>query len=190
MPIVQVSNDDITVLGPPDIIDLQVNIGPQGTRGSKVFVGTGEPNLLTNNGIIFSQTLELNDLYINTSPGANYGYMYQYVSEPGANTWVQILKMNPTIFSKKHSTTYSGGVGQIIIPVSDIAIVSGTPLTANNFNIQFSIAHTNPVSASISLISISGDDLVIDFKAVENNAGTWQNLGSAVTTHLFISIVY
>ena len=53
MPNVVLSNDDLTVLAPPDSVDVLVDIGPQGTRGSKVFVGVGEPNPQTLNGTIF-----------------------------------------------------------------------------------------------------------------------------------------
>jgi hypothetical protein len=115
MPEVLLSNDDVTVLGPPSTIELLVDIGPQGIRGSQVFVGTGNPN-----SIEIGQEPELNDLYINTSPGVDYGYLYQYVSEPGGDTWIEILKMNPTIFSKNYSVTFSSGIAEVIIPIADI----------------------------------------------------------------------
>ena len=43
MPDVLLNNDDITVLGPPETVELLVDIGPTGTRGSQVFVGVGDP---------------------------------------------------------------------------------------------------------------------------------------------------
>lgn len=196
MPNVVLSNDDLTVLAPPDSIDVLVDIGPQGIRGNKTFVGIGNPNTLTSSGTIFSQTLILNDLYINTSPGEDYGYLYQYISQPGGDSWVQVLKMNPVIYSKNYTHNYVNGVAQITIPISDIVTVSGTPLTASNFSVKYSIAHNDPISSSMSIPSISGDDLVINFKAVEYNSGSWRNLGVGypsntigVVTHLFISIV-
>lgn len=183
MPEVLLSNDDVTVLGPPSTIELLVDIGPQGIRGSQVFVGTGNPN-----SIEIGQEPELNDLYINTSPGADYGYLYQYVSEPGGNTWIQILKMNPTIYSKNHSVTFSGGTAEVIIPIADITSAE-TAFTADNFSIQYSIAHSNPVASSITLVSISGDDLVIDLEAIEYSSSTWSNLAEEVVVHFFITIV-
>ena len=75
MPEVLLSNDDVTVLGPPSQIELLLDIGPQGLRGSQVFIGTGDPN-----SIEIGQEPELNDLFINTSPGPDYGYLYQYLS--------------------------------------------------------------------------------------------------------------
>jgi hypothetical protein len=193
MPEVLVSNDDITVLGPPNIVQVLVDIGPTGTRGSQVFVGVGDPNIIE-----IGQTPILNDLYINTSPGEDYGYLYQYVSEPGGDTWIQILEINPTIYSKNHLTTYSGGIAQIIIPIADIVTVTGSPLTAANFSVQYSIAHNNPIASSMSIPALvgAGDNLVINFKAVEHRLDVdsgpyedWAVLEGEVTTHIFISIV-
>ena len=190
MPEVLVSNDDITVLGPPSIVEVLVDIGPAGTRGSQTFVGVGNPNIIE-----IGQTPLLNDLYINASPGADYGYLYQFVAQPGGNTWIEILDMNPVLYSETHLTTYIAGSAQISIPISNIVTTTGTPLTAENFNIQYSIAHSNPLGSSMSIPALagSGTDLVINFKAVEydddSGPAEWIPLDGTVTTHLFISIV-
>jgi hypothetical protein len=193
MPDVVLLNEDVTVLAPPNTVEVLVDIGPAGTRGSQVFVGVGDPNVIS-----IGQTPILNDLYINASPGQDYGYMYQYVSEPGGNTWIQILKINPTIYSENHLTTYASGEAQIIIPISNIVNVTGTPLTAANFNVQYSIVHDNPIASSMSIPALTGagEDLVINLKAVEHRSdidsgpyGDWALLTGEVTTHIFISIV-
>lgn len=183
MPTVLVSNDDLTVLGSPEIVELLVDIGPTGTRGSKIFAGIGNPN---DPGVLTGQSILLNDLYINTTPGVDYGYLYQYISQPGGTTWVQILKMNPTLFSYIHETTFSAGSSEIVIPIS--SITSQTSLSAENFNIQYNISNINPVSSSISFVEIVGTDLVITLKAIEYDSG-WSDLEGTVTTYLFISIV-
>jgi hypothetical protein len=186
MPDVLLSNDDITVLGPPEVVELLVDIGPQGTRGSQIFVGVGDPN-----SVEIGQTIRLNDLYINTSPGTDYGYLYQYVSEPGGNVWIQVLRINPTLYSKRHAATFTNGEGSITIPISNIVTVSGTPLTANNFLVQYSIIGTDPVASSMEIPALagSGTNLVVNFNAVKSVSGTWSNLTGEVTIHLFISIV-
>ena len=186
MPDVLLSNDDVTVLGPPNTVEVLVDIGPTGTRGSQVFVGVGDPNVFE-----IGQTPLLNDLYINVSPGADYGYMYQYVSEPGGNTWIQILEISPTLYSQLHTTTYVDGVAQVVIPISNIVTVTGSPLASNNFVVQYSIAHDNPVASSVVVPALvgAGTNLVLDFSAVEYTGSAWQNLDEEVTTHLFISIV-
>jgi hypothetical protein len=194
MPEVLVSTDSITVVGPPNIVEVLVDIGPTGTRGNRFIVGSGDPNLSTVDGVLLSNSLILNDMYINTTPGADYGYLYQYVA--GLNNtsqWIQVLDMNPVIYSETHLTNYTAGAAQISIPISNI--VSQTSLTAENFNIQYSIAHSNPLASSMSIPALagSGTDLVINFKAVEydddSGPAEWIPLDGTVTTHLFISIV-
>ena len=186
MPDVLLSNDDVTVLGPPNTVEVLVDIGPTGTRGSQVFAGIGDPNIIE-----IGQTPILNDLYINASPGTDYGYIYQYVSAPGGNTWVQIVSVNPTIYSKNHLTTFTSGVAEIVIPVADIITITGTPLSADNFSVQYSIAHDNPIASSMTIPALAGagDNLVIDLTAVESTAGVWSNLDAEVVTHIFISIL-
>ena len=181
---VLLNTDDIVVFGPPDVVEVLVDIGPSGTRGSQVFVGVGDPNLIE-----IGQTPILNDLYINTSPGADYGYLYQYVSEPGGDTWIQILKINPTIYSENHLTTYTDGVASIVIPIADIVTVTGTPLTAENFNVQYSIAHDNPVATGMAVPTLVGTNLTINFTAAEYSGSTWSDFSGEVVTHLFITIV-
>ena len=188
---VLLNTDDVVVLGPPDSIDVLIDIGPQGTRGSKIIVGSGEPNAQTSNGVLLATTLILNDIYINTSPGANYSYMYQYVSQPGGTTWIPILKVNPTIYSDIETVAFSSGSGSITIPISSIVTVSGSPLTASNFNVQFRIEGANPIASSMEIPALAGagTDLVINFDAVQYSGGSWSNLTGNKTVHLFISIV-
>lgn len=193
MPEVLVSTDEISVVGPPNTVEVLVDIGPQGIRGNKFIVGSGDPNASTTSGVLFGNSLILNDMYINTTPGADYGYLYQYVRQPGGTQWIQVLDMNPVLYSETHLTTYTAGAAQISIPISNITTATG--LTAENFNIQYSIAYSNPLASSMSIPALagSGTNLVINFSAVEYNDDSgpaeWIPLDGNVTTHLFISIV-
>lgn len=189
---VLINTDDITVLGPPPVVNVQLDIGATGTRGSKVFVGTGSPNSLTFNGTIFNQNLFLNDLYINNAPGEEYSYMYQYISSLGTNTWVPILKINPTVYSRNFLQNFTSGATTILIPIADIVQTTGTPLTEENFSIKFSLGYLNPTAASITGVSITGlsnDTLSISLKAAELASGTWSNLSGSATVHLLITII-
>ena len=188
---VLLNTEDVVVLGPPETIDVLIDIGPQGTRGSKIIVGSGEPNALTSSGVILGQTLILNDMYINTAPGTDYGYMYQYVSQPGTNAWVSVLKVNPAIYSSIRTVSFTSGSGSTTIPISDIVTVSGSPLTASNFNVQFQIEGANPIASSMEIPALAGagTNLVINFDAIEYSGGTWSNLSGSKIVHLFISIV-
>ena len=186
MPDVVLSNDDLTVLSGPEVIELLVDIGPTGTRGSKVFVGIGNPNSVS------LSTKILNDLYINSAPGSDYGYLYQYVSEPGGDTWVEVLKISPSIYSKNHTVTFASGTsadsgsGTIVVPITDITAVTG--LDADNFSVQYSIVNSNPLASSLTSVTISSTNLVINLQASEYD-GTWGAFDAEVLVHLFISVV-
>jgi hypothetical protein len=186
MPDVVLSNDDLTVLSGPEVIELLVDIGPTGTRGSKVFVGVGNPNSVS------LSTKILNDLYINSAPGSDYGYLYQYVSEPGGDTWVEVLKISPSIYSKNHTVTFASGTsadsgsGTIVIPITDITAVTG--LDADNFSVQYSIVNAKPLASSLASVTISSTNLVINLQASEYD-GTWAALETEASVHLFVSVV-
>ena len=188
---VLLNTEDVVVLGPPETLDVLIDIGPQGNRGSQIIVGSGHPNDLTSSGVILGQTLILNDIYINTAPGADYGYMYQYISAPGGNTWVSVLKVSPAIYSSIITVSFTSGSGSTTIPISNIVTVTGSPLTASNFNVQFQIEGANPIASSMEIPALAGagTNLVINFDAIEYSGGTWSNLSGNKTVHLFISIV-
>jgi hypothetical protein len=186
MPEVVLNTDSITVLAPPAVIELLVDIGPQGTRGSQFFVGVGNPN-----SINIGQTPNLNDLYINTSPGGELGYLYQYQSQPGGNLWVEVLDIYPSVYSENAQVTFESGSAEVVIPVADIVTVTGTPLTSDNFSVQYSIAHTNPVASAMQIPALvgAGDNLVINLEAVEYAGAVWSALDESVTIHFNITIV-
>ncbi len=121
--------------------------------------------------------------------------MYQYVSEPGGDTWIKVLDLNPAIYSINYEAIFSAGTTSITIPISDIVDVTGSPLTADNFNVQHSITHTNPIASSISIPALVGDgsNLVVDITAVEYSSESgpaeWLELDGYLTVHLVVSIV-
>ena len=83
------ATEDITVLGGPTSISVDLDFGPQGERGSLIFVGMGDPNL---NDI--GQIPNIFDLYINIDPNhEDYLYQYQYQNIASVNTWTKILKL-------------------------------------------------------------------------------------------------
>jgi len=183
---VVLNNDDITIFAPPATVELLVDIGSQGARGSQFFVGVGNPN-----SINIGQIPNLNDLYINTSPGGELGYIYQYRSEPGGNVWIEVLDIYPSVYSENAQVTFESGLAEVIIPISEIVTVTGTPLTSDNFSIQYSIAHTNPVASSMQIPALvgAGDNLIINLNAVEYASSTWSGLDESVTIHFNITIV-
>lgn len=186
MPEVLISNDDITVLGPPPNIEVLVDIGPQGKRGSQFLIGLGNPN---NPLTPIGQTPELNDLFLNIAPSPvdEYGYIYQRVSQPGEDTWIKIANIFPTFYSTNYDVVFESGAAEIVIPIADITDVSG--LTAENFSVQYSIIHDSPIASSMQIPPLAGleEDLVINLEAIEYVSSSWSALDEQVTVHIHIT---
>ena len=89
-----VNTDEITVLGPPASIDLQVDIGPQGERGSLIFAAPGEPTSVSGSVAFINEPARLGDLFINNDTNSlDYGSIYQRTAVPGnPDTWTFILE--------------------------------------------------------------------------------------------------
>jgi hypothetical protein len=89
-----VNTDEITVLGPPASIDLQVDIGPQGERGSLIFAAPGEPTSVSGSVAFINESPKLGDLFINNDTNSlDYGSIYQRTAVPGnPDTWTFIIE--------------------------------------------------------------------------------------------------
>jgi hypothetical protein len=188
---VLIASEDLTVLGGPESISLDLDFGPAGQRGSQIFVSNGKPNLVQ-----IGQTPNVFDLCINTlTSDDEYLYMYQYQNISGSNTWTPLFKIIPNIYSTNRTVTFVDGEITINVPVRRIIPESliGS-ITASKFNVQHSISgNSNPVSSSISISTITsstGGDMVlpVTIKAIEYSSGIWSNLGSTATVHLLISL--
>lgn len=188
---VLLATEDITVLGGPTSISVDLDFGPQGERGSLIFVGNGNPNL---NEI--GQTPNIFDLYINIDPNdEEYLFQYQYQNISSVNTWTKILKLIPNTYSSNIVRTFTDGVTSVInIPLINIIPAEQVGLvTSSNFNIQHSIVGSNPVASSVSVGDVIAVDgilsLPITINAAEYASASWSPLSGTKTIHLFINVV-
>jgi hypothetical protein len=179
---VVLSTVDLDVFGGPTSIDVSVDFGQTGTRGSRIWAGSGDPEVY-----LAAQDIKLFDLYINTNTEDNfYSWLYQYIIEVGNPAWVPILKLDPSQYSTIASTTFTAGSTTINIPISSITEDSGTVVA--DFIIRYNIANANPVATAFTS-SIVGTDLRIVIKAAEFASTTWSDLAGSKDVHLFISYV-
>ncbi len=182
------STDDITVLGGPSKISVDLDIGPTGKRGSYWFVGNGFPN-----------TAELSpnllDMYINIDPqDESYLFLYQYQNADGVNSWRQILKIVPNFTSKSVVSDFIGGNAQIIIPL--ISIVPEdlvATVTIDKINVQKSIVNDLPIITTVKSLEIITDNQVRALKiivnAIELNNSNWVEVVGQKVVELLISVV-
>lgn len=188
------STDELTVIGGPETINLQVDFGPQGQRGSLIFAVNGNPNSVNLN-LPSNISLNVNDWCININKNdTEYSYMYQYVASPGGNQWEPMLKVNPGTYASVETATFINGQKQINIAISNFAKLTNlATLTSSNFSIQYNILNQKPISSSMTIgdVTTSGDILTlpITIKAVEFDGTNWINLSGEKTLHLLINVV-
>lgn len=144
-----IDNDEITVLGPPAALDVAVDVGQQGIRGSKIFAGSGNANVF-NFG-----SLEIidGDLFINTSTGPEYGWLYRYNPKPSGDQWDSLLRLQIPIYTETHSVVFTAGQGTVTIPTANILPTGMTIPNDDNFIIQLSA-----ISDDILIFSIDPDN--------------------------------
>jgi len=165
---VLLSTDEIQVLGGPSEIQLSVDFGEPGPRGSNIFTSL-----------------------------TGYGYLYQYVSNASSVfSWEPIVKLTPNIYYDNVAGTFTAGSRVVQVPLINILdLDTAQGLTSANFNVQYTILNDKPISSSVSVGSITttvgGDQVLpLTFNAMEYTSGSWVSLDDVVKTiSLAISIV-
>lgn len=189
---VLLSSDDLTVLGGPAEVSVDVDFGPQGDRGSIILYGLGKPD-----DVSLPETPQVYDTYINLLVSDDeYLFMYQFIAGPGGDPeWTRLTKLIPDSYSENVSRTFnSSGEVSINIPLS--AIINYELVgsyNAEDFNIQCTVLNANHTALSITvgdLVAVSGiQSLPITVKALEFADSEWQPLTGLKMVHLSITVV-
>lgn len=210
------NTDELTVLGGPEQLDVNLNVGSPGSRGSLFFAGFPNPN---SNDVEFSTTPQLFDIYIINDPSsADYLQAYQYVLQDGSTSWVKKFKLRTEAFVENKIVSFSAGQATLKIDVANLGLENVVFESLVNsfayFNVQASISNINsseapdgtaldhfPIAFSFNVLdceydSSGGGDpsefplkLPIDFIASELSDGSWSDLEKEVIVHLSVSFV-
>lgn len=181
----------LDVYGGPASVDVLLDYGSTGIRGSKIWVGNGNPVQE-----LVGQDIKVGDLFINTLQGDPfYGWLYIYTESVAGPAWETALRLNPSQYSIALEKSFnSSGVTVTDILLSNLTkdlVVDPARLT-----IRYSIenANSNPVSSSFRYQIVNVEEngstvkyLRITISAVKYSGSTWSNLTGDHKIHFFVS---
>jgi hypothetical protein len=179
---------DITVLGPPQNIDVSVGIGASGQRGSRWFVGAGNPNTA---GVIPSgESIQIGDIFINISTGSNFSWLYVYTAGIVGNVWTPALRLQPSIYTRNTDANFNeNGEAVVTIPISDIIADIGIT-NVDNYVVQITpIFSDNLVTVSVKSKSVSDGNLIINVLALGFSTNSWSLVEGIIKLGITISVV-
>jgi len=108
------ATEDLSVFGGPSQIDVNVDYGAQGQRGTFIFTGNGKP---TDPDVDFPQIIQPYDLYINLKPSdTEYLFLYQYASVNGILSWSRVLRLIPNTALANIPVIFYNGEAVTFIP--------------------------------------------------------------------------
>lgn len=168
------ASNDVSLIGGPAVVNVEVDFGPPGQRGSQIYTGPGNP---TDPGIVIP-SIQINDLFINLDPSSlDYLYLWQYGSQDGVIAWRKVLRLVPNTLLFNPLIKFINGVAHTTILFNNVytdikglyfPLVSFGEtsdlgnLSPKDFNIQYNVISDSPVSASVKLREIS-DQLDVEY---------------------------
>jgi hypothetical protein len=167
---VVIASDDLVILGGPSSVNIQLDIGAAGERGSQIFSDVGKPN---RPGIQFPVPPKINDLYINIDPSdVDYLFLYQYKLDNAVLGWTKLLRLIPTtilfnpvlkfINGEAHSSVVNPSTGLtfdvkgLYFPITGTLENEDTEnLDPRDLNVQYTVSNLNPTVGGIELKEIN-----------------------------------
>jgi hypothetical protein len=183
---VVLETDDLTVLGPPASIDLQVDIGPKGEQGSFIYSASGDPNSVV--GPFISRPARIGDLYFRIDNNA----FYQFVSVPGGTQWQIISNIRPLIYNTLENINFSSGSGSTSLLLNNFFSNAPANLTPEQLSVQLTAEGENPVAITLKskgITSGSTRSLLLEFVAAEYESGSWQSMSGSANIAVTINVV-
>ena len=184
------SSEDLTVLGGKARRDVEITIGGDGVRGSRIYVGDGKPS-----DVQISQEVLIFDLYINLLASSDeYLYLYQYINSDGVNQWIRILRLVPNTFlTTVRDLEFVNGQATFNLPIINVVPLSQAGnVTAQNFNVQHTVLNDKPVASSITngTISILSSITVlpITVNAAEFDGTNWSSINENKDVQFLVTL--
>jgi len=192
------SNDDLTVFGGPETISLDLDIGPQGDRGSIIIGTLGDPRDATVASYIV-QDVQALDIAVDANPSSTtFKTVFQLIGTPSGLQWTPVVSLKTDFYSSTKTVTAANG--KLTIPpinVTDIYLFQdNTTVDSSNFSVQYSISSPDSGGALATTLVVKELDtssgflaLPLEIKGVEYDGTNWVPLTGTKNVHLFITVV-
>jgi hypothetical protein len=184
---VNLTPTSLDVYGGPASIDVSLDYGPQGERGSKIFIGNGNPE-----EELEDEDVKIGDFFINTLQGDPfYGWLYAYVPSVTGAAWETALALDPSQHSEIKTETFNNdGIATLLVPIR--LLTKETEVLQERFTIRYNIENedSNPIASSFEyeLATANNEQNVqITISAIKYSGSTWSKLTGTHKVHLFIS---
>jgi hypothetical protein len=193
------SNDDLTVFGGPETINLDLDFGPTGDRGSIIISVQGDPREPSVNNAI-SQDIQALDIAIDSNPGSpTYKTVFQNVVQPsGTPQWTPLVSLKSNFYSETKGPISPVNGKIVISPVnlaSIYALSEGT-LDSSRFSVQYSISSpesAGPLATNLIIKEVDTTQgfiaLPLEIEGIEYLDGEWLPMTGPKYVHLFITVV-
>lgn len=192
------SNDDLTVFGGPESVSLDLDIGPQGDRGSIIIGTLGDPRDATVASYIV-QDVQALDIAVDANPNSNtFKTVFQRIATPSGLQWTPVVSLKTDFYSSIKTVTAANG--KLTIPpinVTDIYLFQeNTTVDSSNFSVQYSISSPDsggPMATALVVKELNTSSgflaLPLEIKGVEYDGTNWVPLTGTKSVHLFITVV-
>ena len=192
------SNDDLTVFGGPETISLDLDIGPQGDRGSIIIGTLGDPRDATVRSYIV-QDVQALDIAVDANPSSTtFKTVFQLIGTPSGLQWTPVVSLKTDFYSSTKTVTAANG--KLTIPpinVTDIYLFQdNTTVDSSNFSVQYSISSPDSGGALATTLVVKELNtssgflaLPLEIKGVEYIDDAWQPMAGPKRVHLFITVV-
>ncbi len=192
------STEELTVFGGPASINVDIDFGPTGARGSRIYGVEADPRAFTTEKPADIQNYDIAMVISPSEP--DYLTVYQKIGTTDTE-WIQFASLVPNVYSVKAKITFTAGTAVGLIPVSDIFTLD--TYTVDQFMVQLTLENAaasttpallKPISTgySLSIVEAGGKKyLSITTTAIEYNSGTlsWTPVVGERVAHLFVTSV-
>ena len=192
------ANDDLTVFGGPESISLDLDIGPQGDRGSIIIGTLGDPRD-SNVASYIVQDLQALDIAVDANPSSpTYRTVFQFISTPSGFQWTPVVSLKTDFYSGIKTVTAVNG--RLILPLINVTEIyqfqESSGVLSSNFSVQYSISSADsggPLATTLVVKDLETSQgflaLPLEIKGVEYVDGQWVPITGPKNVHLFITVV-